>query len=87
MYSYVTSSTIPLFPRAKTWKQPKCSLTDEWIKKIWEIYIYYYVSIYYSAIKRYIYIYNYISIYYSAIKKNKIKCHLQQHGCNQRFPY
>ena len=24
---------------AKTWKQPKCSLTDEWIKKMWSIYI------------------------------------------------
>ena len=23
-----------LFPIAKTWKQPKCLLTDEWIKKI-----------------------------------------------------
>ena len=22
-------------PRAKTWKQPKCPLTDEWIKKMW----------------------------------------------------
>ena len=24
-----------LFAIAKTWKQPKCPLTDEWIKKIW----------------------------------------------------
>ena len=23
---------------AKTWKQPKCPLTDEWIKKTWYIY-------------------------------------------------
>ena len=23
-----------LFTIAKTWKQPKCTLTDEWIKKI-----------------------------------------------------
>ena len=23
---------------AKTWKQPKCPLTDEWIKKMWYIY-------------------------------------------------
>ena len=22
----------------KTWKQPKCPLTDEWIKKMWYIY-------------------------------------------------
>ena len=26
-----------LFTRAKTWKQPKCPMTDEWIKKIWYI--------------------------------------------------
>ena len=25
---------------AKTWKQPKCPSTDEWIKKMWYIYIY-----------------------------------------------
>ena len=23
---------------AGTWKQPKCPLTDEWIKKMWDIY-------------------------------------------------
>jgi len=23
---------------AKTWKQPKCPSTDEWIEKIWHIY-------------------------------------------------
>ena len=33
---------------AKTWKQPKCPLTDEWIKKMWYIY----TLEYYSAIKR-----------------------------------
>ena len=32
----------------RAWKQPKCSLTDEWIKKIWHIY----TMEYYSAIKR-----------------------------------
>ena len=33
-----TSMLIPaLFPRAKTWKQPKCLLIDEWIK-MWYIY-------------------------------------------------
>ena len=36
-----------LFTIAKTWKQPKCSLTDEWIKKMWYIY----TIEYYSAIK------------------------------------
>ena len=33
---------------ARTWKQPRCPLTDEWIKKLW----YTYTMEYYSAIKR-----------------------------------
>ena len=36
------------FTIVRTWKQPKCPLTDEWIKKLWYIYI----REYYSAIKR-----------------------------------
>ena len=28
-----------LFTIAQTWKQPKCPSTDEWIKKMWHIYI------------------------------------------------
>ena len=39
--------TAALFTTAKTWKQSKCSLTEEWIK-MWYIYI----TEYYSAIKR-----------------------------------
>ena len=27
-----------LFTIARTWKQPKCLSTDEWIKKLWYIY-------------------------------------------------
>ena len=27
-----------LFTIAKTWKQPKCPSTDEWIKKMWYTY-------------------------------------------------
>ena len=30
---------------AKTWKQPKCPLTDEWIKKMWYIYTMEYYSV------------------------------------------
>ena len=37
-----------LFTKARTWKQPKCPSTDEWIKKMWHIY----TMEYYSAIKR-----------------------------------
>ena len=30
--------TAALFTIAITWKQPRCALTDEWIKKWWYIY-------------------------------------------------
>ena len=30
-----TMLTAALFTIGKTWKQPKCPLTDEWIKKLW----------------------------------------------------
>ena len=38
----------PLFTIAMMWKQPKCPLTDEWIKKM----LYIYTIEYYSAIKK-----------------------------------
>ena len=35
-----------LFTIAKTWKQPRCPLGDEWIRKLWYIYtIEYYLAI------------------------------------------
>ena len=37
-----------VFTIARTWKQPRCPSTDEWIKKLW----YVYTMEYYSAIKR-----------------------------------
>ena len=37
-----------LFTIARTWKQPRCPLTGEWMKKMWYIY----TMEYYSAIKR-----------------------------------
>ena len=40
--------TAALFTIARSWKQSKCPLTDEWIKKMWYIY----TMEYYSAIKR-----------------------------------
>uniref|UniRef100_A0A8W4FAG2 DUF1725 domain-containing protein n=1 Tax=Sus scrofa TaxID=9823 RepID=A0A8W4FAG2_PIG len=40
--------TAALYTIAKTWKQPKCPSTEEWIKKMWYIY----TMGYYSAIKR-----------------------------------
>ena len=29
--------TVALFTIARTWKQPNCPLTDEWINKLWYI--------------------------------------------------
>ena len=37
-----------LFTIVRTWKQLRCPLTDEWIKKLWYIY----TVEYYLAIKR-----------------------------------
>ena len=59
MHIYLDKTIIPkdictlmfiaaLFIIAQTWKQPKCSLTEEWIKKTWHIY----TMEHYSAIKR-----------------------------------
>ena len=39
--------TAALFTIARTWKQPWSPLADEWIRKLWHIYI----TEYYSAIK------------------------------------
>ena len=37
-----------LFTTAKTRKQPRCPLTEEWTKKMWHVYI----VEYYSAIEK-----------------------------------
>ena len=37
-----------LFTIARTWKQPRCPLADEWIRKLWYIY----TMEYYSASKK-----------------------------------
>ena len=39
--------TAAVFTVARTWKQPRCLLADEWIRKLWYIY----TMEYYSAIK------------------------------------
>ena len=53
-----------LFTIAKTWKQSKCPLTDEWIKKMWCVCVYISISISIS-------ISIYIMEYYSGMKKMK----------------
>ena len=57
MHTNVHSTTIY---RAKIWKQHKCPSTDEWINKMWYVYIYMYICG----------VYIYMN-YYSAIKKNE----------------
>ena len=37
-----------LFTIARTWKQPRCPLADEWIRNLWHIY----TKEYYPAIKK-----------------------------------
>ena len=70
--------TEALFTIAKTWKQPKCPLTDEWIKKMCVcVYIYAHIHTmecnYWISVITYIYIHTHIHTmeYYSAMKKNE----------------
>ena len=44
----VPQCSAALFIIARTWKQLRCSLADEWIRKLWYIY----TMEYYSAIKK-----------------------------------
>ena len=39
---------VALFIIARTWKQPRCPLAEEWMRKLW----YTYTMEYYSAIKK-----------------------------------
>ena len=46
--TYIPLFIAALFTIARTWKQPRCPSTDDWVKKLWYIY----TMEYYSAIKR-----------------------------------
>ena len=46
--TFISLFIAALFTVARTWKQPGCLSTDEWIKKL----CYVYTMEYYSAIKR-----------------------------------
>ena len=46
--TYIPMFIAALFTIARTWKQPRCPLIDEWIKKLWHIY----TMEFYSARKR-----------------------------------
>ena len=47
-YSHSPMFVAALFAITKTWKQPKCPLTDKWVKKLWYIY----TVEYYSAVRK-----------------------------------
>ena len=53
--------TAALFTIAKTWKQPKCPSTDEWIKKMWHVYAHTHTHTHTHTME-----------YYSVIKKSEI---------------
>ena len=40
-----TMFIAPLFVIARTWKQPRCSSMEEWMKKVWNIYTLEYYSV------------------------------------------
>ena len=73
---------VPLFTIARTWKQGRCPLTDEWIKKVWYIY----TMEYYSAVERNAFksvlnsLMNLEPIIYSEVsQKEKDKHHILMH--------
>ena len=81
---------VPLFIAAlctitRTWMQPRCPSTDEWIKKLWCIYIY--TVEYYSVINRNTFEsvlmrWNLEPIIQSEVsQKEKDKCHILTHIC------
>ena len=47
-YTCIPLFIAALFTIARTWKQPRCPSTNEWIKKLWYIY----TMDYYSGIKK-----------------------------------
>ena len=55
--TFIPTFIAALFTMAKTWKQPKCPSTEEWIKKMWHTHTHTHV---------------YTMEYYLAIKKNEI---------------
>ena len=46
--THVPQYSSQQFIIARTWKQPRCPSTDEWVRKLWYIY----TMEYYSAIKK-----------------------------------
>ena len=61
-----------LFTIAKTWKQPKCPSTEEWIKKMWYVVYTYICMCVYTHTQTHTPTHTHTLEYYSAIKKNEI---------------
>ena len=70
--TYTQMFTAALFIIARTWKKPRCLLTDERIKKLWYIYtMEYYLAIkntFESVLMRWI---NTEPVLYSEVRKKK----------------
>ena len=80
--TYIPLFIAALFTIARTWKQCRCPLTDEWIKMVWYIY----TMEYYSAIEMNAFEYilnswmNLEPIIYSEVsQKGKDKYHILMH--------
>ena len=65
--SHTTMFIAALFTIARTWKQPKCPSTDEWIKTIY-IHTHIYIQWNIYTVEWHIYTME----YYLAVKRNKI---------------
>ena len=80
---------VALFAIAKTWKQPKCPLTDEWIKQMWYIYtIKYYLAIKKNEIMPYAAIWMQLGflILSEVSQKEKDKYHMNiTYLCNLKY--
>ena len=80
----IIQKDIILLAIAKIWKQPKCPLSDEWIKKMWYIYtIEYYLTIKRSKIITFVatWIDLEIIIPSEVNQTEKDKCHLISLTC------
>ena len=58
-----------LFTLGKTWKQPKCLSTDEWIRKTWYTHIYTHTYVYICVCTH---THIHTVEHYSAMKKNRV---------------
>ena len=80
--TYIPLFIEALFTVARTWKQPSCPLTGEWIKKLWYIYTMEYYSviksnIFESVLMRWM---NLEPIIQSEVSQNeKVKYHILMH--------